>query len=156
MAVLSSLVLLGLAASSALADPAVLHMPLTRNAKHPGPRLAKRASNTAQVTVVNDIDYGLYYVNATVGTPGQEISLVLDTGSSDVWMFGPGACAASVQQQQQQQQCFGGECTSTFSLSLSLLFYHKNKHFLGVRRPRAAAMCSAFHPFAQSAVQLTR
>ncbi|CRG89996.1 putative aspartic-type endopeptidase opsB [Talaromyces islandicus] len=95
MAVLSSLrglVLMGLAATTALAEPRVLHMPITRNANHPGP-LAKRASpsNTAQVTVVNDISYGLYYVNATVGTPGQELSLVLDTGSSDVWFFGPGA-----------------------------------------------------------------
>lgn len=125
MAVLSSLrglVLLGLAATSALAEPRVLHMPMTRNANHPGP-LAKRASssNTAQVTVVNDVSYGLYYVNATIGTPGQELSLVLDTGSSDVWMFGTGACATSTQS---QGDCFGGECMfSAFRHFFHLFFF---------------------------------
>lgn len=119
MAVLSSMVLLGLAATSALAEPRVLHMPFSRNANHPGP-LAKRdsSSNTAQVTVTNDVSYGLYYVNATVGTPGQDLSLVLDTGSSDVWFFGVGACDASTQS---QGDCFGGECM-LFSF-FCLVFY---------------------------------
>jgi hypothetical protein len=123
MAVLSSLrglVLLGLAATTALAEPRVLHMPMTRNANHPGP-LAKRAdstANTAQVTVVNDVSYGLYYVNATVGTPGQELSLILDTGSSDVWFFGTGACATSTQS---QGDCFGGEYNDKKSSTYKLL-----------------------------------
>lgn len=38
----------------------------------------------------NFIPYGEYFVTALVGTPAQEIELIVDTGSSDIWMFGAG------------------------------------------------------------------
>ncbi|KAK7205658.1 aspartic peptidase domain-containing protein [Myxozyma melibiosi] len=47
-------------------------------------KLLKRAVNN---TVSQDLDneYYLYYTNVTVGTPGQDLRLQIDTGSSDVW-----------------------------------------------------------------------
>lgn len=97
---LRSFSLLGLAAS-ALAEPKVLHMPMARN-PNPNP-LAKR--DTASVTVINAAtSEGFYFVNATVGTPGQLVQLVLDTGSSDVWFFGPDSC------DEQTSECLGGTC----------------------------------------------
>jgi hypothetical protein len=48
--------------------------------------LQKRDASAVSVTNFFNV---FYYVNATVGTPGQNISFVLDTVSSDVWMSGP-------------------------------------------------------------------
>jgi hypothetical protein len=56
------------------------------------------------VILGNAVSEGLYYVNASVGTPKQSVALQIDTGSSDVWMFGPGACDART------SQCLGGDC----------------------------------------------
>lgn len=105
---LRSFALLGLAASALAAEPKVLHMPMARN-PNANP-LAKRDS--ASVTVTNAMSEGIYFVNATVGTPGQLVQLVLDTGSSDVWFFGPNSCDAKT------SDCLGGTCTffSVFSL----------------------------------------
>jgi hypothetical protein len=97
---LRSCALLGLAASALAAEPKVLHMPMARN-PNANP-LAKRDS--ASVTVTNALSEGIYFVNATVGTPGQLVQLVLDTGSSDVWFFGPNSCDAKT------SDCLGGTC----------------------------------------------
>lgn len=69
-------------------------------------RLHRRA--TFDVSVGNADVVGLYYVNATVGTPGQDVQLQLDTGSSDIWMFGPNSCENST------SICAGGECEFLF------------------------------------------
>lgn len=110
---LRSFTLLGLAASALAAEPKVLHMPMARN-PNANP-LAKRDS--ASVTVTNAMSEGIYFVNATVGTPGQLVQLVLDTGSSDVWFFGPNSCDAKT------SDCLGGTCTF-FSL-------HSDAHVVG-------------------------
>ena len=47
------------------------------------PRLSKRQSKTIAAGLTNEIL--LYFINVTVGTPGQPFSLQLDTGSSDIW-----------------------------------------------------------------------
>ncbi|KAJ9637937.1 uncharacterized protein PV06_04520 [Exophiala oligosperma] len=47
------------------------------------PHLARRQSNTVTAALTNEIL--LYFINVTVGTPGQPFSLQLDTGSSDIW-----------------------------------------------------------------------
>jgi hypothetical protein len=46
------------------------------------PHLRRRA-NTVTASLTNEIL--LYFINVTVGTPGQAFSLQLDTGSSDIW-----------------------------------------------------------------------
>ncbi|KIX07211.1 uncharacterized protein Z518_01864 [Rhinocladiella mackenziei CBS 650.93] len=47
------------------------------------PHLSRRQSNTIAAGLTNEIL--LYFINVTVGTPGQPFSLQLDTGSSDIW-----------------------------------------------------------------------
>lgn len=101
---LRSFALLGLAAGALAAEPRVLHMPMARN-PNVNP-LAKRGA--ASVTVTNAMSEGIYFVNATVGTPGQLVQLVLDTGSSDVWFFGPNSCDTKT------SDCLGGQCTCFF------------------------------------------
>lgn len=68
----------------------------------PGP-LLKRAY-PFPVTLGNAREVGLYYVNASVGTPPQTVSLQIDTGSSDIWMFGINSCNTST------SLCLGGVC----------------------------------------------
>lgn len=60
----------------------------------------------------------LYYANVTVGTPGQNIALQVDTGSSDVWMSSissPG-CVSST--------CIYGSCTSKSHGANSFSYTH--------------------------------
>ncbi|KAF3933222.1 Candidapepsin-1 [Dactylellina cionopaga] len=59
---------------------------------------------------------GIYYVNTTIGTPGQTIQLQLDTGSSDLWMFSDEAC------QSDDVMCLGGIFDPTQSSTYKLLF----------------------------------
>lgn len=37
----------------------------------------------------NDVQHIYYLINITVGMPPQPMTLDLDTGSSDIWMFSP-------------------------------------------------------------------
>ncbi|KAK5112750.1 hypothetical protein LTR62_003848 [Meristemomyces frigidus] len=65
------------------------------------------------VNVGNAESDGIYYVNASVGTPPQVLQLQLDTGSSDLWMFGSslGDCSA----------CLGGFFDPSQSSTYQLL-----------------------------------
>jgi hypothetical protein len=77
--------------------------------------LKKRS--TLSVDIGNAFTDGLYFVNASVGTPPQDVQLQIDTGSSDVWMFGPHSCDSST------SPCLGGDCESKFVLYISLNIY---------------------------------
>ena len=48
-----------------------------------------------------------YLVEASVGTPPQPQTFLLDTGSSDIWMFGPNVCENS-DQESLDHRCAGG------------------------------------------------
>jgi hypothetical protein len=50
-----------------------------------GSILEERA-DTVTATLGNALTSGLYYANVTIGTPGQDFALQIDTGSSDVWV----------------------------------------------------------------------
>lgn len=50
------------------------------------PRLHPRAGSSFDSNISNDKQIGAYFVSVKVGTPDQELSLQLDTGSSDVWV----------------------------------------------------------------------
>ena len=41
-----------------------------------------------------------YQLEVSLGSPAQQISFRIDTGSSDIWVYGPGSCSA----------CVGGVC----------------------------------------------
>lgn len=91
--------------------PRVVRMPTSR--LH-GNQLKKR--DHGSVILGNAVSEGLYYVNASVGTPHQSVALQIDTGSSDVWMFGPRSCDAKT------SHCLGGDCRFvSFKTSLPVL-----------------------------------
>ncbi|KAF4468900.1 yapsin [Fusarium albosuccineum] len=69
-----------------------LHLRFERE-KTPNPkRLARRDDDTVETPLYNVDYYLVYLVNISIGEPAQTVSLQLDTGSSDLWVFGPGSC----------------------------------------------------------------
>jgi hypothetical protein len=102
---LASATLLTVASAAAIQQftPGTIHMPMVKNREVERAQLRKRASSTIHVNLGN-AQY-LYYVNASVGTPPQELQLQIDTGSSDTWVPYSGAafCADGV-------SCQGGVC----------------------------------------------
>lgn len=85
--------------TSVTAEPNVVSLPLYKNQRR---SIVKRDHGTASLD--NDYIDGLFWVNATVGTPGQQVQLQIDTGSSDIWVFGASSCAES------STSCLGGFC----------------------------------------------
>jgi len=86
----------------------VVHYPFHKVQDYSGNgRLSKRATNPIGVTITNA--QTLYFVNATVGTPAQQLEMQLDTGSSDVWMSD--SSASYCQGTQGAEQCQGGTFT---------------------------------------------
>lgn len=76
--------------------------------RHDAPRLRKRDA-TIDATLSNQKVQGGYFINVEVGTPGQNITLQLDTGSSDVWV--PASTAAiCTQTSQRNPGCTFGSC----------------------------------------------
>lgn len=71
--------------SLAAARPRVVRMQTSRVGRE---LLGKRDHHS--ITLGDAVSQGLYHVNASVGTPKQNVVLQIDTGSSDVWVFGPG------------------------------------------------------------------
>lgn len=109
--------LLALAATTS-AD--VLRIPVARispgavTGRDPHPRLSKRASFTE--SLANNITGGGYYASVTVGTPGQNFDLVMDTGSSDAFLIAQYAdlCGSRI-----LQAFYETTCGQTFDPSLS-------------------------------------
>lgn len=50
------------------------------------PKLGKRAGNTFEEVITNEQARGGYFATCSVGTPAQDLTLQLDTGSSDIWV----------------------------------------------------------------------
>ncbi|KAI1423201.1 aspartic peptidase domain-containing protein [Xylaria sp. FL1777] len=71
---------------------------------NPAPRLRRRADGSVLEVITNEQTRGGYFASCTVGTPAQDLTLQLDTGSSDIWVP---ASSASVCQDNSQ----GGGCT---------------------------------------------
>lgn len=102
----SSAVLVALA-STTLAEVATI--PVARNpagsVRRRSPRLTKRATLTE--SLINNITQGGYYATVSVGTPAQDVTLVLDTGSSDAWVVSAAAdlCTEEILQIYYQETC---------------------------------------------------
>ncbi|KAI0147552.1 aspartic peptidase domain-containing protein [Xylariaceae sp. FL1272] len=75
---------------------------------------SKRASNFTQV-IDNEITAGGYYATVSVGTPAQEVTLILDTGSSDVWILDSEADLC----QSERLQAYYGDCLTTYDHTAS-------------------------------------
>jgi hypothetical protein len=78
------------------------------------PSLHRRDALTQ--ALVNNITGGGYYVDVTVGTPPQKVSMVLDTGSSDAWVV---SYKAPLCTNAKLQQVYGDSCSATYNPSLS-------------------------------------
>jgi len=103
-----------LALASAISAQHVVNFPIVRGAPgykvHLPPPIAKRSTFTE--TLANNISGGAYYAEVTVGTPGQTVSLVLDTGSSDAWVVSEDAdlCRST-----RLQATYGDSCSNTYN-----------------------------------------
>ncbi|KAK6859695.1 hypothetical protein PG995_003331 [Apiospora arundinis] len=49
-------------------------------------KLGRRQAKTYEQTIKNDLQRGGYFATVAVGTPPQNLTLQLDTGSSDIWV----------------------------------------------------------------------
>lgn len=74
-----------------------VHVNTTRR-RVPSAQVVQRRNETVPLSLHNDID--MYMATITIGTPGQEVSVQLDTGSSDLWI-------PSIR----SDSCSEGECT---------------------------------------------
>ncbi|CAK7270808.1 hypothetical protein SEPCBS57363_004292 [Sporothrix epigloea] len=84
--------------------------------KHPGylpGKLRDRASTGSYIeSLANNVTGGGYYASVEVGTPGQTQVLVVDTGSSDVWVV---ASDANLCTNSRLQREYGDTCSDTYN-----------------------------------------
>lgn len=110
----TSAAVLAAVASTTVAD--IVKIPVARNsvgsARRRSPKLTKRALLTE--SLVNNITQGGYYASVSVGTPGQDVTLVLDTGSSDAFVL---ASDANLCTEKRLQIYYGETCDTTCEIS---------------------------------------
>ncbi|KAJ4386486.1 hypothetical protein N0V93_009383 [Gnomoniopsis smithogilvyi] len=96
----------------------VVAIPVKRNTacsvRRRSPRLSKRAAVTE--SLINNVTAGGYYATVSVGTPGQDLTLVLDTGSSDAWVVSADATLCT---EKKLQVYYDETCGATFNSSAS-------------------------------------
>jgi hypothetical protein len=106
-----------------IGEPAVLSFKTSRNHQKYAHALRQRDANNLTKRAPFSVDLqnvpysggGFYYVNATVGNPPQAIALDLDTGSSDVWMFGVDVC------KKDNAMCIGNGFDETVSKTATVI-----------------------------------
>ncbi|OBT61164.1 hypothetical protein VE03_09441 [Pseudogymnoascus sp. 23342-1-I1] len=111
----------GLAATGYLLSSATaaLHVPIVKNRHVAAEQLQAaqlRRRGTITESLGNAQHFGLYYANITAGTPAQQLSLQIDTGSSDVWL--PSSSAALCQT---SSGCEGGSFDSSASSTFKVV-----------------------------------
>ncbi|RYP45628.1 hypothetical protein DL768_008065 [Monosporascus sp. mg162] len=110
MRVLPALVAVGGAASLADAQR-VVSMGIGK-----AKRLPPLHKRTILQELHNNLTGGGYYAEVSVGTPPQTVRLVVDTGSSDVWVLDSNADLCT---SRRMQEVYGGGCIATFDPSES-------------------------------------
>jgi hypothetical protein len=109
-------------------------------ARFPGPTKLSRRNLSPRATIAealaNNVTGGSYMAPVSVGTPGQQQSLAIDTGSSDVWVLDVDADLCTNLELQLQD---GGGCSTTckcpearllFVASLTTLLHSQPVEFL--------------------------
>lgn len=79
-----------------------------------GPSLSRRATYSEEL--INHIAGGGYFAQVKVGTPGQVITMLLDTGSSDAWVL---SHEADLCTDEDLQDLYGMTCADTYDPSQS-------------------------------------
>lgn len=105
--------------TSASASARALSLPLSHTRSHQSSiHLTKRDGTVAVDDGLNRFaeSSGVYTVEASVGTPPQRMIFALDTGSSDTWMFAPGACKND--SQHNYYDCISPSCEFTKFLKI--------------------------------------
>lgn len=85
-------------------------------------RLRRRQANTEPVDVTLDNAGTLYYVNISLGSPAQNLSVHIDTGSSDLWV----SAAASPICRLRSRPC---QDTGTYTANASFTYEYLNSGF---------------------------
>lgn len=89
----------------ASATPGTIQMGISKDRKTAA--LQRRGGGTVQATLNQPSSKLQYNVDLQVGTPGQTITVQVDTGSSDVWFPDSSAC---VKLSSGGTSCDGGSC----------------------------------------------
>ena len=98
---------LGLAASTLVAQAVaqkVVKFDIRASRPSENIKRVKRATGSYSAYLFNDVNNGLYSVEAQIGTPGQPFTLQLDTGSTDIWV-----------NSQTSQFCEQGNCVDYYA-----------------------------------------
>lgn len=86
--------------------PGVVQWPIEKRASPVSQLLQKRA-NTYEEVITNERMRGGYFATCAIGTPYQNLTLQLDTGSSDIWVPDVTAEACQVSKSDPQGCTFG-------------------------------------------------
>lgn len=89
----------------------------------PIPQLLRKRANTYEEVITNDLTVGGYFAACAMGTPYQNLTLQLDTGSSDIWV--PDSTAQACQDSKSNPQ---GCSFGTFDPSKSDTFVDVGKN----------------------------
>ncbi|KAK3336636.1 aspartic peptidase domain-containing protein [Cercophora scortea] len=99
---------------------AAQHVQFSLNRGIPGLRLGSPSPLSRRQAyteiLANNITGGLYFIDVEVGTPGQTVTLALDTGSSDAWLVAPNAdlCTSKA-----LQGYYADSCSPTYNYKKS-------------------------------------
>lgn len=103
--------------------------------RHDSPRLQRRSDSTFEAPIKNDKRNGGYFATVQIGSPGQNLTLQIDTGSSDVWVPYSGASICT-DTSSDNDGCTFGSCTLSFNrrdvfylLTLSVVDPDESKTF---------------------------
>jgi hypothetical protein len=89
----------------------VIHMGIEKRDWVPKDKLRKRFSTYTEV-INNEESLGGYFATVSVGSPAQNLTLQLDTGSSDIWVPSSSAsiCETSNSRSSSSSSCAYGSC----------------------------------------------